>query len=147
MRVPWLLFVLCLCGFSLLASAQKSAEEVKILGLEKKWTDAYKQHSINSVTSLLAEDFTITIEDGRTFGKIGYIAHTADSSVQVIVAEQSDMKVRLRGNMAVVTGGYHEQGSSNGRPYDYHDRFTDVWIKNDAQWQLVASHYSVPVQP
>ena len=126
--------------------AQTAAEEAKILALEKKWTDAYKQHGINTVTNLLAEDFIITVEDGRTFGKIGYIAHTADSSVQLETAEESDLKVRMHGNVAIVTGAYHEVGISRGKRYEYRDRLTDVWMKIDGQWQLIAAQYSVPLQ-
>jgi ketosteroid isomerase-like protein len=141
------LLVFCLCCLPVLTCAQKAIpDESKILALERKWTDAYKQHSIPSVVSLLSEDFTITVEDGRIFGKTGYIAHTADSSVQVDLAEQSDLKVRLHGNVAVVTGAYRELGTSNGKRYEYRDRFTDVWIKTADQWQLLASQYSVPAQ-
>jgi ketosteroid isomerase-like protein len=141
------LFWLCLCCLPVFAWAQRALpDESKILALEKKWTDAYKQHSIPSVISLLSEDFTITVEDGRVFGKTGYIAHTADSSVQLDLAEQSDLKVRLHGNVAVVTGAYRETGTSNGKRYEYRDRFTDVWIRTGDQWQLLASHYSVPAQ-
>jgi ketosteroid isomerase-like protein len=130
----------------MLATAQRvSPEEGKVLELEKKWTDAYKQHSYGTLTSLLAEDCIITVEDGRSFGKIGYMAHTSDSSVQVDVAEQSDIKVRMHGNVAVVSGGYHEVGTSKGKRYEYKDRFTDVWMKIDGQWLLIASHYSVPL--
>ena len=138
---------LCLPGLCLAQpSAQPSGEESKILALEKKWTDAYKQHSINTVSALLAEDFTITVEDGRTFGKIGYITHTADDATQVDVAEETDLRVHMHGNVAVVTGAYHEVGTSRGKRYEYRDRLTDVWLKIDGQWQLIAAQYSVPVQ-
>jgi ketosteroid isomerase-like protein len=62
----------------------------------------------------------------------------------VQVAELSDLKVRMHGDTAVVTGAYHEKGLSNGKPYEYHDRMTDVWMKVGGKWQVVASHYSVP---
>ena len=138
---------MCLCCLPALAYAQKAnPDETKILALEKKWTDAYKDHSIPSVVSLVNDDFTITVEDGRVFGKTGYLSHTADSATQVDVAEQSDMKVRFHGNVAVVTGAYHELGASNGKRYEYRDRFTDVWIKTGDQWQLLVSHYGVPVK-
>ena len=126
--------------------AQPSGEEAKIRALEKNWTDAYKQHSINTVRALLSEDFTITVEDGRTFGKIGYIAHTADSATQVEIAEETDLRVHMHGNVAIVTGAYHEVGTSRGKRYEYRDRLTDVWMKIDGQWQLIAAQYSVPVQ-
>ena len=59
-------------------------------------------------------------------------------------AEMSDLKVRMHGDTAIVTGSYHEKGDSDGKPYEYHDRFTDVWMKAAGKWHLVASHYSVP---
>jgi ketosteroid isomerase-like protein len=143
-----LLMVCCLSCLPIASQAPPAAtEEARILALEKQWTDAYKQHSINEVKNLLAEDFTITVEDGRTFGKIGYITHTADASTQVDVAEESDLRVHMHGNVAVVTGAYHETGTSRGKRYEYHDRLTDVWMKTNGQWQLIAAQYGVPVQP
>lgn len=142
----WLINSCVLCLPLLFIAQQTSQDASRILDLEKKWTDAYKQHDISTMTSLLAEDVIITVEDGRTFGRIGYMSHTADSAVQVEVAEESDLKVRMHGNVAVVTGAYHETGSAKGKRYEYHDRFTDVWMKTNNQWQLIASQYSVPVQ-
>jgi ketosteroid isomerase-like protein len=146
MQAHKLLVPLCLCFLPVLAMAQRvSPEEAKILDVEKRWTDAYRQHDIRALTSLLAEDCAITVEDGRVFGKMGYLAHTTDSSVRVDVAEESDVKVRMHGNVAVVTGAYHETGSSNGKRYEYRDRFTDVWMKIDGQWLLIAAQYGVPL--
>jgi ketosteroid isomerase-like protein len=124
--------------------AQEKSEAATVRALEMKWTESYKQHSIDILSSLLAEDFVITIEDGSTFSKAGYISHTADSSVKVHVAELSELKVRVHGDTAIVTGSYHEKGESDGKPYEYHDRLTDVWMKAGSKWQVVASHYSVP---
>lgn len=138
-----LLFLSILPALSMAQS--KSPESVKILTLERKWTEAYKARDISILASLLAEDFVITVEDGSTYGKAGYISHSADSTVHVDVAALSELKVRLHGNTAVVTGAYHETGSSKGKPYEYRDRLTDVWMKIDGRWQVVASHYSVPL--
>jgi ketosteroid isomerase-like protein len=121
-------------------------DAAKVRALEMKWTDSYKQRKIDILASLLSDDFVITVEDGATYSKSGYITHTADTSVQVKLAELSDLKVHLHGNAAVVTGAYHEKGTSNGQPYEYHDRLTDVWMKRDGNWQVIASHYSVPTK-
>jgi ketosteroid isomerase-like protein len=144
MRIhPIWLLALCLIVATNLPAQEKS-DAATIRALELKWTESYKQHSIDILSSLLAEDFVITIEDGSIFSKAGYISHTADSSTKVHVAEMTDLKVRMHGDTAVVTGAYHEKGQSNGKPYEYHDRLTDVWIKVGGKWQVVASHYSVP---
>jgi ketosteroid isomerase-like protein len=139
---------MCLVGAvgSALEAQQTQDPAETIRTLEKKWTESYQQRRIDILVSLLAEDFVITVEDGHTYSKAGYISHTADTSVHVETAEMSDLKIRMHGNTAVVTGAYHEKGESNGKRYEYHDRLTDVWIKTGRSWQVVASHYSVPVK-
>lgn len=116
----------------------------KILALEKEWNTAYRQGDVDKMNSLLADDFIITIEDGRTFSKSGYIAFNGNSQVHVDVSEMSELKVRLHGDAAVVTGAYHEKGTDKGKPYEYHDRLTDVWMDFGGKWQLIVSHYSIP---
>lgn len=130
----------------LVAQDKEKNDAAYVRSLELKWTESYKQRQVDILSSLLAEDFVITIEDGSTYSKTGYISHSAESSVHVDVAEMSDLKVRMHGNAAVVTGAYHERGQSDGKPYEYRDRFTDVWMKSGGKWQVVASHYSVPLK-
>jgi ketosteroid isomerase-like protein len=142
----WALLVCLLAACAVNLLAQEKSDAATIRALETKWTESYKQHSIDILSSLLAEDFVITVEDGSTFSKAGYISHTADSSVKVQVAEQSDLRVRIHGDTAIVTGAYYEKGESNGKRYEYHDRLTDVWMKIGGKWQVVASHYSVPLK-
>jgi ketosteroid isomerase-like protein len=138
----FLILVLCLMGcFSIRDLAQEKSDATSIRALELKWADAYKQRQIGTLSSLLGEDYVITVEDGSTYGKVGFISHSS-GSLHVDLDEMSDLKIRMHGNTAVVTGAYHERGESDGKAYDYHDRFTDVWMKNGAEWQLIASHYS-----
>jgi ketosteroid isomerase-like protein len=137
--------LLLLCA-GVVAAQEKSEPGAQVLRQEIKWTEAYKQRNINILSSLLADDFVITIEDGSTYSKAGYTTHSADVSVHVEVAELSDLKVRMHGNTAVVTGAYHERGESNGKRYEYRDRLTDVWLKVGNTWKVIASHYSVPMK-
>jgi len=135
-----------LAASALHLAAQDKADAATIRALELKRTQSYKERSIDILSSLLSEDFVITVEDGSVYSKAGYISHSADPSTQVQVAEMSDLKVRIHGDTAIVTGAYHERGESNGKRYEYHDRLTDVWMKSGGKWQVVASHYSVPLK-
>jgi ketosteroid isomerase-like protein len=141
-----LTFVLLIFLASHSFAEELSSASAQVRRLEEKWTAAYKERQINILSTLLAEDFVITVEDGNTYSKAGYITHSADTSVKVELAELSDLRVRVRGNLAIVTGAYHERGTSNGKPYEYHDRLTDVWVKAGNTWQVIASHYSIPVK-
>ena len=145
MRIRMALAV-CLLVFVAAPLLAQESDAATIRKLEEKWADSYRHRQIDILASLLAEDFIITVEDGTTYSKAGYISHSADTSTHVAVAEFSDMKVRLHGNTAVVIGAYHERGTSGGKPYDYRDRFTDVWMKLAGKWQVIASQYSTPLK-
>jgi len=146
--VSLLVFAVLTCAPCSLPAQESEAtsEATTVRKLEEKWTESYKHRQIAILSSLFADDFVITVEDGVQYSKAGYISHTADTSVRVDVAELSDLKVRLHGNVAVVTGAYYEKGESNGKPYEYHDRLTDIWMKIGGRWQVIASHYSVPAK-
>jgi ketosteroid isomerase-like protein len=123
------------------AQNKPESASAKILAIEDKWNAAYKRGDVAAMESLLAEDFIITLEDGSTLSKSGYIAHNSDSTLHVEVTEMTGLSVRVHGSTVVVTGGYHEKGRSGGKSYEYRDRFTDVWMNINGRWQVVVSHY------
>jgi|SRR5579859_1417525 len=137
------LLVSLLCGWSVISAGQESAEAATVRALEMKWADAYRTRHVDVLSSLISDDYVITMEDGSTLSKVGFISHTAEPSEHIEAAEFLDIKIRMHGDAAIVTGTYHERGESGGKHFDYRDRLTDVWMKIDGKWKLVASHYSL----
>jgi len=143
-RIALLVVAFAVCAWDCSAAQNKAdTVESKVLAFENNWNAAYKRGDIAAMDLLLAEDFIITVEDGSTFSKAGYIAHNGNSTVHVETSEMSDLRVRMHGNTAVVTGAYHEKGTDKGKAYEYRDRFTDVWMNANGRWQVIASHYSL----
>jgi ketosteroid isomerase-like protein len=101
---------LALAASDLGVAQSKAGPSSKILALESKWNEAYKHGDVATMESLLADDFVITVEDGGTFSKSGYIAHNADSALHVEISEMAEVKVRMHGNVAIVTGACREKG-------------------------------------
>jgi len=93
--------------------AQEKSDATAVRGLEKNWTESYKRHGIDILSSLLADDSLSTSKTGNLSSRAGYISHTADSKVHGQIAELSDLKVRLHGDIAIVTGSDHEKGESD----------------------------------
>src|SRR5271169_4124105 len=99
MRIPLAsAVVVCLLATLLPAVAQEKSDAETIRSMELKWTESYKQRKVDILSNLLADDFIITIEDGSTYGKTGYISHSAEPSVHVEIADMADLKVRMHGN-------------------------------------------------
>jgi ketosteroid isomerase-like protein len=139
---------LCLLTVPLiLTAAQEDSDATEVRALDFKLTEAYKQRKFDLLASLLDDDFVITFEDGSIYGKTGYISFSATTTIHVDLAEMADVKVRMHGNTAILTGVYHEKGKDKDGPYDFHDRFTDVWMKSAGKWRLIASHYAIPLKP
>ena len=139
--------LVCLLGGSLpVLYSQESGEAATVRVLEMKWAESYRLRQLEVLSALLDDDYVITFEDGRTLGKVGVLSYIAKPSERIEAADLSDLKIRIRHDTAIVTGAYHERGESAGKPYDYNDRLTDVWMKVQGNWKLVASHYSVPSQ-
>jgi len=126
--------------------AQETPGAAEVRSLELKMLDCYMHRQVEVFAGVLDDDFVITFEDGSTYSKTGYLSYSASSSTHVAVAEIPEMKVRMHGETAIVTGVYHENGVDNKKAYDYRDRFTDVWIRKSGKWRLVAAHYAVPTK-
>ena len=137
--------LLCMACLPFIAFAgDEPPDSTTIRSAELKIAEAYKSRQVDSFASMLDDDFVITFEDGSVYGKTGYLSYAASASTRIEVAELSDLKIRMHGDTAVVTGIYHEKGIDNRNAYDYHDHFTDVWMKKAGKWRMIAAHYSVP---
>src|SRR5260370_40608496 len=118
----WLLLTsaLVLSAFNLaLAQSEADPATSKLTSLETKWNDAYKRGDAAGMAFLLADDFIITVEDGATFSKMGYLAHNADSELRVQISDITYPRVKWHGNVAIVTGAAHETVTSKSNNHVY----------------------------
>jgi ketosteroid isomerase-like protein len=92
---------------------------------------------------LIADSFLSTLDDGRLITKAGEVAANRTSDRKVESWNETDIKIRLYGNTAIVTGlatvkdRFRDEG-----PREFAFRFTHVWAKLDNRWQLVGRHIS-----
>ena len=77
---------------------------------------------------------------GRVLTKAQVIEEGFESGVRKIESGTIDeVKVRLFGDVAVVTGRTLAVGSYQGNSFSVRLRFTDVCVKRGDGWQVVAS--------
>ena len=96
---------------------------------------------------LYADDFIGIAPSGTVRTKEQVIADftSGDLKFQSIITD--DVQVRVYGNAAVETGRSTMIGQDKGKTVPRDNRFTRVWIKQGAQWRLVANHYSSLITP
>ena len=126
-------------------AADTAAVETELMQMERDWSNTAKTHDVATVRRVEAEDITTTTPDG-TVGDFAQDVKDIESGALTADAwDVSDMKVRVYGDAAVVTGRSTIKNGKYKRPDgkamdisgDY--RFTDTFIKRNGRWQCVAT--------
>jgi ketosteroid isomerase-like protein len=110
--------------------------------LEDDWQKATRTKDTAALKRIIAEDWVATDDRGRLLDREQYLSQTTSNPDVVQSNENTDMKVRIYGNTAVVTGGLTEKGTRNGAAYTDTYRWTDVFVKRGGNWQAVVSQWA-----
>jgi ketosteroid isomerase-like protein len=116
-----------------------SGDEIQVKQLERAWNEAEARHDAKAVTNIVGDALTYIDFDGSIMNKAEYIQDVTKTSYQADHLYDEGLNVTVYGNAAVVVGVYRETGTSKGKPYTHHVRFTDTWIKQSGVWRCVAS--------
>jgi ketosteroid isomerase-like protein len=119
-------------------------DDVKVLlDLESKMAQAWVQRDAQTLEQILADDYTLAGTGDALIGKGQYLAGIANPQFRTTSAIVDDLRIRVYGDAAVVTGRATYQGWSkkHGR-YVRRFRFTDTFVRLGSTWKCVATHAS-----
>ncbi len=121
-----------------------STEDVEgtITRLERDWAAAIVSKDLAVLDRLLADDFNGTSPTAHTFPKSTAIGELKSGKYAVDSMDLDEISVNVYGNTAVSFTSQEEKSTYAGKDTSGHYHFTDVWIKKDGRWQVVASHGS-----
>ena len=125
-----------------LVFAQENDMANAVLQAERDLATAYLKSDADGIAQGVMEDYTLTNSMGRITTRADDIGEARKNDPKYEIFENYDMKVRLHGDTAVVTGKTHTKGVSGGKPFDFQFQFTDRFVKNAGRWRLLADHVS-----
>lgn len=146
---PVLLAMSCLAQSS-------SGDEKQIRKTEREWLNSYLTRDTAVMDRIEADEFRIVYPDGRILTKAQELENLkkAANPQADLKLETDDAQVRIYGTAAVVTGNFIQKGRfkagpKNGQDFRIVERYTDVYVKRDGRWQVVASQLTSapPEQP
>jgi ketosteroid isomerase-like protein len=111
------------------------------MAAEDELTRAMRDNDADGIARSLSDDWAVIsarggVGEGKSIFpdgiKAGYLTRKT--------FEASEPRVRLYGNVSLVTTKLHTAGMFNGRPFDVIERQTDVWLWKDGGWKCVLTH-------
>lgn len=113
----------------------------QVLQREHEYSAALLHGDTRLLASVLADSFVDTSESGVLRDKQQLLRIIAHQAPPASITE-TDRKIQVYGDAAVVTVKFEVKGTAGGNRYDSLGRATDVWIKRADNWYCVAAHSS-----
>jgi hypothetical protein len=124
------------------AAQTPSATDQEVLKLDQTLDDALLKKDRATFEPLLADDYVYIHSNGTMTNRTEEIAQTMSADVKWTASKLSNLKVRIYGDAAVVTGTLTHSGSAKG--YVGGARLiTHLWVKRNGRWQNVGGQSTV----
>jgi ketosteroid isomerase-like protein len=117
--------------------------EREIESLEEARNQAVLHRDVTALDRMTSDDYTFITLKGEVRTKADILKGFASGSFHYESRQISDLKVRVYGDTAVVTGRSVQKGMENGKDYSGDYRFTRVYVKERGRWVTVALQTTV----
>ena len=114
--------------------------EQEIRQREIRRFEAQVRGDLGVLDEILSDDLTYTHATGVFETKAEFIAKLKSGQTKYESFAPEDLLVRAYGSTGVVTGAARVKVQAKGEHLSFQLRFTDVYVKKDNHWQMVAWH-------
>lgn len=121
---------------------EKQSDKIKVEQtlrmLSEELFQAYPKQQSSVLDRILADDLTVINPDGSTGNKAGEMGSLRSGALKLESVTNDDVKVRIFGETAVVTGRATIKGQIEGKEIHDQNRYTSVFVKRRGRWQVIA---------
>ena len=116
----------------------QAGDEDDVLRAEHELALCYQNSDAACIEQGVMEDYILINSRGKISTRADDLAEAKKGDPKYEIFENHDMKARVHGDSAVVTGVTQTKGISGGQPFDAEFRFTDTFVKDNGRWRLWA---------
>jgi len=116
--------------------------EKEILTLEEELTQTEMRLDVEALDRIYADDIMVTAPIGISVDKPAVMIEVRQAAEKAIVGryDKDDLKVRAFGDTAVSSYRMSAEASFEGMKIKRQLCITNVWMKRNGRWQIVARH-------
>ena len=124
--------------------ASASDDEKIVAALDTQYQAAVKNNDAAAMDRILADDFVLVTGRGKTQSKADLLKDARSKATIYEHQEDSNQKVRVWGDTAVVTALLWAKGIEGGKPFEYKLWFSDVYVRTATGWRYTFAQASLP---
>jgi ketosteroid isomerase-like protein len=109
----------------------------EVAKLENEFARAVASNDAGALDGILADNWIIVDPDGSIIDKARFLEVIKSGALSHESMESTNLRVRLDGNTAVVTGLTTTKGKFMGQDFASCERATDIFVKQADRWQCV----------
>jgi ketosteroid isomerase-like protein len=130
-------------GLSPARGEDKKADTVSDLkALDAKLTDAFKARDVKTLDKYTAEGYIEIDPRGGLHTKKQFLEHLTKGTAKFEDLKETEVKVRVYGDTAVLTGLLHLKGTVGDKDISGDYRWTRVYNKKDGEWLCVTEQHT-----
>jgi ketosteroid isomerase-like protein len=131
-------------ALSYAASARVAADDAAdVARLDTAYQAAVKANDAAGMDTILADDFVLVTGRGQVFTKRDLLDSARKKSSIYEHQEDTEQKVRIWGNTAVVTALLWLKGTTDGKPFERRLWFSDTYVRTPSGWRYVFGQASL----
>lgn len=115
----------------------EQAEIALIKKMEDERIQAGVRKDVEAIAPFTAEEYVQIDFDGRVMDRDATFRRIRSSDIRLRSNSPDDLRVRIYGDVAVVTGRATPKGVVDGREFVDPVRYSRVYVKRDGRWQVV----------
>jgi ketosteroid isomerase-like protein len=123
-----------------------SRTEQELLKRNKEYDEALVREDASALERIFADEFIYMSTTGDLINKAQQLEAIKSGDLKVEYGKSDEVRVRVYGNTAVMTGRFIAKGEYKGKVFESPERYTAVWVKRRGRWQLVAEQGTRVVQ-
>jgi ketosteroid isomerase-like protein len=129
------------------AQSKRDVDVKELEHLETVWNEAHERGNSNALEALWADDLEVVVPQMPVMTKADVLRFARSGRMKFLHYETSDLRVRVYGNAAVVTGRLQRTRSLNGNEISDDWRFTKIYVRQSGKWRVVSFHASETAKP
>jgi ketosteroid isomerase-like protein len=119
-----------------------STADEELIDVSDAWDRAMVTNDPEAIGLHMADDWIIVGTDGSVGDKAAFLELVRSGKLTHDVMESHDLKVRVYGDTAVVTGRGVSGGQYQGQSFYLVERTSCVFVRQQGRWRCVLTHLS-----